>query len=222
MEQSPVSRLREFPEIATPVWPNELSSSVDNSGNCGCGCGGKTNIAPRTHTSRGWIRGKPQPYLRGHAAWKDSGPKWLVNESGCWVWQRHTDSEGYARGAFRRFGYETSQLAYRALYEQRFGRIPEDTVLDHRCHTEDSSCSGGRECLHRLCVNPDHLEPVTQLENVHRARCTRISDDEMRTVYEMRLNGKSWRSIASEFGMTHPPLITRLREWCQRNGLPYR
>jgi hypothetical protein len=44
----------------------------------------------------------------------------------------------------------------------------------------------------------------------------------MRAVYEMRLNGKSWRNIAAEFGMTHPPLITRLREWCQRNGLPYR
>lgn len=221
MERSRASRRREFPEIATPVRPNKLSSSVDNSGLCHCGCGGKTNIAPRTHTSRGWVKGKPQPYLRGHAAWKNSGPKWIVTESGCWVWQRHTNKEGYAYGGFRSLGYESRQLAHRVLYEQRFGRIPANVVLDHRCHTEDRSCLGGRDCPHRLCVNPEHLEPVTQLENVHRARGTKISDAEIRTVHEMRLAGKSWRGIASEFGMTHPPLITRLREWCERNGLPY-
>jgi hypothetical protein len=66
------------------------------------------------------------------------------------------------------------------------------------------------------------LDPVTQLENVRRAVCTKISDPEIRVVYEMRLHGKSWRKIAAEFGMAHPPLITRVRAWCEQNGMPYR
>ena len=221
MELSRESSPRDSPEMSTLVWRNKLNSSVDNSGLCRCGCGSKTKIAPRTHTNRGWIKGQPQPYLRGHAAWKNSGPKWLVNESGCWVWQRHTDKQGYARGGFHSLGYELPQLAHRVLYEQRFGRIPEGVILDHRCHTDDLSCPGGPGCPHRLCVNPEHLEPVTHLENANRGRNTRLPDAEMRTVYEMRLSRKSWRKIAAEFGMTHPPLVTRLRDWCERNGLPY-
>lgn len=211
----------EIPEMATPVWLRKLNSSVENSGLCRCGCGGKTKVAPRTHTSRGWVKGQPQPYLRGHSTWKSKGPQWVANESGCWIWQRHFNNQGYGSGSFGRLGYTGQQLAHRVLYAQRYGPIPDTVVLDHRCHSEDSSCPGGLDCPHRQCVNPEHLEPVTQLENVHRATCTKISDYEIRVVYEMRLNGKSWRKIAAEFGMTHAPLITRVRAWCERNGLPY-
>jgi recombination endonuclease VII len=36
-------------------------------GLCHCGCGGATSIAPRNHRDRGWIKGKPIRYLKGHA-----------------------------------------------------------------------------------------------------------------------------------------------------------
>lgn len=35
-------------------------------GYCHCGCGRKTRIAPRTNVSKGWTRGQPLKYLRGH------------------------------------------------------------------------------------------------------------------------------------------------------------
>jgi hypothetical protein len=37
--------------------------------------------------------------------------------------------------------------------------------LDHTCHTRDSGCNLKSSCLHRRCVNPAHLEPVTPREN---------------------------------------------------------
>ncbi|MEU2674187.1 HNH endonuclease [Streptomyces sp. NPDC007164] len=57
---------------------------------------------------------------------------------------------------------------HRASYELHFGSVPEGLVLDHTCHNRDESCPGGA-CVHHRCINPHHLEAVTQAENVHRS-----------------------------------------------------
>lgn len=46
-------------------------------------------------------------------------------------------------------------LAHRAAYQEKYGKIPEKMVLDHLCRN-------------RLCINVDHLELVTQRENIMR------------------------------------------------------
>lgn len=67
------------------------------------------------------------------------------SETGCWVWGTHIMPNGYGRlGRF---------LAHRLSYEAFVGPIPAGLVLDHLCRN-------------RSCCNPDHLEPVTQYENV--------------------------------------------------------
>jgi hypothetical protein len=73
------------------------------------------------------------------------------DESGCWIWQGPTDVKGYPK-----FG---SQHAYRALYLEMVGPVPEGLELDHLCRKP-------------LCCNPDHLEPVTHEENQRRRRTT--------------------------------------------------
>lgn len=45
---------------------------------------------------------------------------------------------------------------------------PSGLELDHLCHTNSQECTGGDTCLHRRCVNPDHLEPVTHRVNTIR------------------------------------------------------
>lgn len=58
--------------------------------------------------------------------------------------------------------------AHRLAYTLLVGPIPDGLVLDHLCHTNDPSCVGGDSCMHRRCVNPAHLEPVTDATNALR------------------------------------------------------
>jgi hypothetical protein len=86
--------------------------------------------------------------------------------AGCWEWTGRMDKNGY--GVFWWDAHQGSAHVY--SYEQAFGSVPLGLVLDHLCHTHDLTCHAGSQCPHRRCVNPWHLEAVTNSENVKRGR----------------------------------------------------
>jgi hypothetical protein len=77
---------------------------------------------------------------------------WAKVEKGgpedCWIWVGAT-ATGY--GQFRAAGGRRAQ-AHRWSWSQVNGEIPSGLVIDHRCRN-------------LLCVNPAHLEPVTNRKN---------------------------------------------------------
>lgn len=110
------------------------------------------------------------PYGRGVGSGRPARERLLSRAvalaNGCWEWRGFLTGEGYP-GGFRLDGRLMS--AHRASYEIFIGPIPRGLHLDHLCHTNDPSCTAGIECRHRRCVNPQHLEPVTCLENTLRS-----------------------------------------------------
>ncbi len=69
----------------------------------------------------------------------------------CWQWTASLACEGYGRLSVggRRF------FAHRLAYEHFVSAIPKGLQVDHLCRN-------------RGCVNPQHLEVVTRIENVMR------------------------------------------------------
>lgn len=79
----------------------------------------------------------------------------------CWLWTTTASTDnGYSQ--FRHG--PRMELAHRFAYKTVIGPIPDELQLDHLCHNQ-SSCTGGPTCPHRKCVNPDHLDPMTNDEN---------------------------------------------------------
>ena len=71
--------------------------------------------------------------------------------SGCWLWTGCCISSGYGQISL---GGKV-RYAHRTYYELVKGPIAKGLYLDHKCRV-------------RCCVNPDHLEVVTNRENVLR------------------------------------------------------
>ncbi len=83
------------------------------------------------------------------------------SEGCCWQWTGQVTKAGYARFS----AYGQSVAAHRFSYEHFVGPIPPGMTIEHRCHTADQACVGGPTCLHRRCVNPAHLIPMSAAEN---------------------------------------------------------
>lgn len=118
------------------------------SGLCMCGCGAKTFLQEKAE--RGYEKGEPRMYRRGHHKRK-SGPKYVVDENNCWIWQRSLTTHGYGHFGERGKDY----LAHRYFYCLRHGgnAIGPGVELHHLCGQ-------------RACVNPDHLLPVTRRQHM--------------------------------------------------------
>lgn len=87
-----------------------------------------------------------------------------VQANGCWHFQGSITAQGYGRLGRRQYAH---RLAWTLAHEQE---VPQGLAIDHTCHNSDLTCPANNECLHRRCVNPDHLEAVSPRTNALRGR----------------------------------------------------
>ena len=122
---------------------------------------------------------------------------------GCWQWQG---------GKRREYGHvDGAGPVHRLVYELMVRPIPDGKQIDHLCRMT-------------LCVNPIHLEPVTQRENILRGRsfsAINAAKTECPKGHPFRGSNLKVRSDGSRrcltcFGPTGRPLPNAVKTHCPR------
>jgi hypothetical protein len=182
--------------------PRLIPAAYREDGRCACGCGQLTSIATQTRTDRGWVKGHPVRWVRGHG--RRARVRYIESDTGyrspCWLWQLSKDCNGYARVAHQ--GRKT--FAHCVYYQQRYGPVPKGLELDHLCRV-------------RCCVNPDHLEPVSHAVNCQRGRRAKLTASQ---VTEIRASCETQRVIGRRFGISqsHVARIKGGKTWSAQAG----
>ncbi len=90
--------------------------------------------------------------MRDYEKVKEHFMKRVKITSTCWIWTGTVKKDGY--GMFNMYDHPADN-AHRISYKLFKGDIPKGLQIDHLCRF-------------KACVNPDHLEAVTQKENIKR------------------------------------------------------
>lgn len=138
----------------------------------------------------------------------------LVNRTEtCWIWTGTRRPQGYGRfqeyrGTRREFGKNRHRLveAHRFAFESLVGPIPMGLVLDHLCRNPS-------------CVNPAHLEPVTQKENTRRGLRkdqrgelnvkAKLTRSDVSAIRRDAARGETRTSIAQRYGV-HQATVSKI------------
>lgn len=185
-------------------------------GYCKCGCGERTNLAERTNTRLGHVKGEPMEYLRGHRHKRhDIDPP---NPSGrCLCGCGETTAiaamtnaaKGILAGHHNRYvsGHEhrkpnpfdvdsetgcwiwnggTDEKGYALGTTNGVTRRVHITKYNEKYGEVPSGMELDHLCRNRACVNPDHLEPVTHGENMRRSRNSKLTWDQVREIRDQR------------------------------------
>lgn len=179
--------------------PNQYNAPKNQPVLCTCPTCGKTFyrapsliVGRHTFCNRACVRYIPEPLI-------DRFMRRVLITEKCWLWTGHTNHAGYGT-----LGIDggPDQFAHRLSYELHVGPIPEGMRV---CHT----------CDNPPCVNPAHLFPGTNADNmedkVRKGRQMRGSRQHFaklteETVVEIRrryaAGGIMQKDLAAEYGVS--------------------
>jgi HNH endonuclease len=168
---------------------------------CQCGCGKPAPIAKRTRPDRGYCKGQPLRFIKGHQFRRDISSRFWekVDKSpgidDCWNW---TGAKNHGYGVTWNDKC-TVHATHVAIFIET-GRWP---ILDV-CH----------HCDNPSCVRFSHLFEGTARDNAldalqkgrlkiwNRGKC-KLNPEQKQQIRDASQSGESYRAIGRRYGITH-------------------
>lgn len=91
-----------------------------------------------------------------------------LTDEACWPWAGPITSHGYGLAAIPGGGGRVT-TAHRVIWTIMHGPVDRQTQIDHACHDADECGRVDRDCPHRACVNPNHLQALSARDNTLRS-----------------------------------------------------
>ncbi|WP_446750243.1 HNH endonuclease signature motif containing protein [Streptomyces sp. MH60] len=132
----------------------------------------------------------------------------------CWPWTLSVvKTTGYGQFNNRAAGRNSCHVF---AFKLAYGPVPDGHVVDHTCHNRDTTCPGGKTCLHRRCCNPAHLEAVDS----HRENARRANEPRKRAEFaECCANGHPWKPDNEKWVTSTSGYRTRQCRACNRDRM---
>lgn len=136
------------------------------------------------------------------------GQKKILVDHGCWIWQGTLDKKGYGEATFHISDFPGMRRCRKLRGERvpegwRKCRVHQLTYFIANGRNAPKGKELGHTCLRVRCCNPEHVRPVTTLENYQDKFHPPEIPDTLRRTIELRLAlDESPRRIADEVGMS--------------------
>lgn len=89
----------------------------------------------------------------------------MTMKTDCIIPDRKIQYNGYTFTVYK----GKSVGSHRAAWMEVNGPIPTGSVVDHTCH-DPKVCADALTCVHRACINVEHMRLITQQENIMAGR----------------------------------------------------
>ena len=86
------------------------------------------------------------------------------SDQGCLLWTGAVTRDGYGTMRVLDGQARRAMPAHVVAFEVAHGPVPPGLDVGHLCHDADRSCPGG-PCLHRRCIDLEHIAAQTRSEN---------------------------------------------------------
>ena len=120
-------------------------------------------------------------------------------KTACWIWPYGVNGSGY--GIVKCKVTRKWIDAHKFMFELLKRKVPANCELDHTCNN-------------KLCINPEHLKPVSHAENCRRGKQTKLTKKDVRII--RGLSGKfTQQEIANRFDVTRQSIgyILQGKRW---------
>ncbi len=117
----------------------------------------------------------------------------------CWQWLGSINKRtGYGKKQWR----GETWLAHRWVWTMLFGSIPKDMTINHKCSN-------------RSCVNPHHMEVITQAENCRHGSGATLTKEQVLEIRAVPQRRGDRKEIASKYGVSEVTIsdIRSRRSW---------